>query len=702
MKKHVWIAMLFLLVLCTFSGCSKKPTDSANEGTKDPITSNQKENTLTFKESLASYDAYAGYFEDALADVTITCISGTANCYQVDGDTITFQTIAEDSVYRISGQFQGNIVIDVGDDCEFELELQDFSLVSVSQNPITILSADEAVLTAMEDSSNYIYDVRAAIDENDESVHSGAIYSKSDLKVCGDGSLTVISEHNNGIHTKDDLKIKDLTLFVACMDNALKGNDSVTVKKAQTTLIAAQGDGIKTKNSDISKKGKQRGSITISGGTHFIYAACDGIDAAYDVIIDTDTTKLNIYTDKYSDYSREITAVSEEQYYIRYTSKSFRFSVKYYNSDNDYLWVNPEYHSCTPGKRCTYFYYSFPKMREYSQMQFFMYSLDTPQGQEENYLLASEYMPLSTEYDTFALTTQGSTTRYEWTNYSTSFVNEGMGWMGGMNDGNTEKGDHSTKGIKADNEISILAGEIFIQSYDDAIHANNDNELENGALPCGDVTVSGGNLTLYTNDDGIHADGTVTILDGMITITNSYEGLEGDNVRISGGNISISAKDDGINGTATSGTAIELSGGTIYINCTGDGIDSNSRTAYQGIVFSGSNAVIIADSFNNSAIDTEQGYTYTKGSVLAIMPSRGMTQEVSHCQNFSAVATKQSLTLNANDALTVYVDGELITTVKMKDSIQAMAVYLGSPSASLEITDTITETLDENGVFWNK
>lgn len=52
---------------------------------------------------------------------------------------------------------------------------------------------------------------------------------------------------------------------------------------------------MKTKNSDISSKGNQKGTISILGGKHNIYAACDGIDAAYNVVIDSENTIIYIY-----------------------------------------------------------------------------------------------------------------------------------------------------------------------------------------------------------------------------------------------------------------------------------------------------------------------------------------------------------------------------------------------------------------------
>ncbi|MBQ9121450.1 MAG: carbohydrate-binding domain-containing protein, partial [Clostridia bacterium] len=565
-------------------------------------------------------------------------------------------------------------------------------------------------LTAKKDCENYIYDRRAAVSKEDEAAYKGAIHSEVDLEISGKGKLTVVSEQNNGIHTKDDLQVKNLTLSVACTDNALKGNDSVEIVNANTTLIATKGDGIKTSNSDVSEKGNQRGTVTVTGGTHTIYAACDGTDAAYDVVIEDSTTSLSIYTDKYSSYSSEVTAVDEDQYYIRFNYDSYKYSVKYYNSDEDYLWVNPEYHSKVSGGFSTYYYYAYPKMTEYEKVQIFIYASTMEQQQETEYLAVTDYLTLNTAYDTFALSARGSSLSYSWTNYTTT-VNEGMGGfggpggmggMGGMNDGNSDKGDYSTKGIKAANEIRILDGQIAIKSYDDAIHANGDTALENGATPTGNVIVSGGVVTVYSNDDGLHADGTLTISGGTVRVENSYEGLEGTNVSITGGHVSVLSSDDGINGTATSGTAISIGGGTVYIYCSGDGIDSNSRTSYFGIVFSGGDTVVISTSSGNSAIDTEQGYKYTGGSVVAVMPSGGMSSEAIHCQNFSSIGTNKSVTLYAEKYLTVTVDGKTVVTVEFPDkNMSGRVIYLGSNDATVAVKDSTDQTLDANGVAWN-
>ena len=720
MKTRI-LALLMCLILI-LSGCSSNTNDSGgtqgnqpNQGNPDSSESGTKgevtdlgDDSKTFGEDLEALGAYDGYFESASTDIDVKCVSGTDKAYKLEGTTLTFTTIGEETVYSISGTFRGNIVIDVGDNYKFDLELHGLSLVCNSANPITVKSGDEVAIKAKKDSKNYIYDTRAAIDQADETLYSGAIHSDVDLEIGGKGALTVVSENNNGIHSKDDLQVKNLTLFVACIDNALKGNDGVEIEGGDTTLIASGGDCIKTSKSDVSEKGNQRGNIAITGGTHTLYAACDGIDAAYNVSVDDSSTFLNIYTDKYSNYSKEVTATSSDVNYIRFTSNKYYYSVKYYNSDTDYVWVNAEYHSQVSGSRSTYYYYSYPKMPDYAKQQFFIYEKESQRGQEEECLVSSDYLTPNSGSDTFALTQSYNGLSYQWTNYTTKIQEGGFGGgpggfgggPGGFGDGNTDKGEYSTKGIKAANEIVINNGTVNIKSYDDAIHANNDTSLENGASPLGNVTINGGNITAYSNDDGLHADGILSIKAGTVSVTNAYEGLEGTTVDISGGYVSVNSKDDGINATTTSGTAIAISGGTVYIYCTGDGIDSNSRTADVGIVFSGGKTVVISNSGMNSAIDTENGYTYTAGSVIAIMPRGGMSNEATHCDNFTSIGKSTQTSLTSGGYLVVGI-GDTTATIKMPASINGLVIVLGSNSPSIKTESSTNLTLDENGVAWN-
>lgn len=682
--------------------------------------------------------------ENLETSMTVTCTEGTANAYTLENGILSFTGITQDSIYTVTGNLGGHIVIDVADDYKFELVLHGVIIQSSAEAPIIVKNGDKVTLTAKKDTVNFVYDLREAVDSTAEGVYSGAIHAECDLQIGGKGSLTVESKNNNGIHTKDDLEIKNLNLTVTCIDNALKGNDSVTVESGKIVLISRAGDGIKTSNSDVSEKGNQRGNISILGGEIDIYSAADGVDASHNVTVDG-AAELNIYTDKFSEYSEEITAVSESVYYIRYSSNEYNFAVKYTNdagesvlktakleSGADIGVMPPEGNpgvpadgappsagrdtppggsqggkqpggSSRPGKpgsqqqTPTGFIYKVEKPAGYTKLQIVAYkSEQKPENGE--YAIASQVLSINESYDMIELTENGGSFEVRWTNYSTAQGSGGFpGMGGGRPGGNMQKSDHSAKGIKAANEIVINGGNIFIKAYDDGIHANADTALENGNNPAGNVTVSGGTLTICSNDDGMHADGVMTVSGGVTAVTNSYEGVEGNKVVIAGGNISIRSSDDGINAQTTSGTGIEIKGGSVYIYASGDGIDSNSRDSYKGIVFGGGKTVVISTSGGNSAIDSERGYAYTGGYVLALMPSGGMSSEAKHCQNFDSVARSTSLRLNSGEYLTL---GDILT-VKMPTSLNGLVIFIGDKNADVKTSSSSTANIDANGVCWH-
>ena len=64
---------------------------------------------------------------------------------------------------------------------------------------------------------------------------------------------------------------------------------------------------------------------------------------------------------------------------------------------------------------------------------------------------------------------------------------------------------------------------------------------------------------------------------GRVTITESYEGMEGANVLIRNGELSVTASDDGINAAGEDGLQgdVVIEGGSLYLNASGDAVDSN-------------------------------------------------------------------------------------------------------------------------------
>ena len=123
----------------------------------------------------------------------------------------------------------------------------------------------------------------------------------------------------------------------------------------------------------------------------------------------------------------------------------------------------------------------------------------------------------------------------------------------------------------------------------------------------------------------------------------------------------------------------------------GDGIDSNCSTRYKGIVFSGAVVGIVSTSGGNSAIDTDSGYTYSGGKVLAICP-QGMTSECLNCSGgVSGVGKYSSISVSSGSYLTVKVSSSTEIAICMPASLSnAFVLYLGSTSAAFSSSASVS------------
>ena len=422
-------------------------------------------------------------------------------------------TITLPGEYDIMGEIsEGSIIVSLEEDADAIINLRGVKLTSTTTHPIYIESGNEVDISIKSETVNYIYDKRTITSTD---AVGGAIYSQVDLDIKGKGTLYVTSTYNNGIASTKDLTIKNLTLEVNVPNNALKGNDSLTIESGTIKAISSSGDALKTENSDISSKGNQRGIITILDGTLDLYAACDGIDASYDCNIEGGT--INIYTEKYSTYSGDVTAPQASTIYLRISSRASglsnisKYSAMFITEDNETSWGNGTYVSAN-GKK----YYKFDVPTGSSYVKFFAYNSSQTQGQADSYSYATDQLTISTSYDTYYVNNISSTRLSgSWENYNSPSGGMGGlgggGGMGGPQEGNPNSSTYSCKGIKADNSITINGGTINIKSHDDAIHTNSDVLLQTNNYGSAILNINGGNITIYTDDDGLHADGSLTM-----------------------------------------------------------------------------------------------------------------------------------------------------------------------------------------------
>ena len=299
-KRNCVAAVILTMSLMT-AGCARNSTSTTTaSGGETTITSGiTKEDT-----DVTHADDAENYRVSITGDFTVT--SDTSDGVTQSGSVYTITKAGE---YTVAGLLsEGQLIVDAGDEDEVTIVLNGTSITCSSGSPIYVKNASEVKIKSEENSFNEVIDNRAeATEDSSDDAGNAAIYATCDLKLVGKGALVVTGNYNNGIQSKDDLSIKNVIVKVTAVNNAVKGNDAVDIESGNIIAISAKGDGIKTSNSSISNKGKQKGIVTITGGNIDIYAACDGIDAAYGVDISGDGN-LNIYTDTYSEYSEEVTS----------------------------------------------------------------------------------------------------------------------------------------------------------------------------------------------------------------------------------------------------------------------------------------------------------------------------------------------------------------------------------------------------------
>ena len=299
-KRNCVAAVILTMCLMT-AGCAKNSTSTTTaSGGETTITSGiTKEDT-----DVTHADDAENYRVSITGNFTVT--SDTSDGVTQSGSVYTITKAGE---YTVAGLLsEGQLIVDAGDEDEVTIVLNGTSITCSSGSPIYVKNASEVKIKSEENSFNEVIDKRAeATEDSSDDAGNAAIYATCDLKLVGKGALVVTGNYNNGIQSKDDLSIKNVIVKVTAVNNAVKGNNAVDIESGNIIAISAKGDGIKTSNSSISNKGKQKGIVTITGGNIDIYAACDGIDAAYGVDISGDGN-LNIYTDTYSEYSEEVTS----------------------------------------------------------------------------------------------------------------------------------------------------------------------------------------------------------------------------------------------------------------------------------------------------------------------------------------------------------------------------------------------------------
>ncbi len=260
-------------------------------------------------------------------------------------------------------------------------------------------------------------------------------------------------------------------------------------------------------------------------------------------------------------------------------------------------------------------------------------------------------------------------------------------------------------GLSGKDSVRITSATINIEANEDGIHSSNEDDENETA---GYIYVADGNLTIKAGDDGMHADLETRIDGGSVTVTESYEGLEGQIVTICGGDINITASDDGINaggGADASGEnsgfgggkdmfsasntncKIYIYGGNINVNSRGDGIDSNGDL----YVYGGEIYVDGPENDGNGALDKgEQSQAYIYGGTIIATGMSGMAE--SFCDQSSQVSILLNLEETVSGEVSIKdANGNVIASYTPSKSYNSVVV------SSSELKEGETYTISAGG-----
>lgn len=495
------IFYLLLILSVLFCGCGKNNSTE----TKPVITAKPIKTDFAQEDSdmFTNRDAQTEY--DAENSIHILLDGNTIACssdkVKISG---TSAEITDGSTYIISGSLEnGSIIINCGKSDKPHIILNNVNILSESYAALYIKKADKVFITLEENTQNTLKN-GGVFEQADDNNVDAAVFSKSDITFNGAGILNIESLGGHGIVSKDDIVFIGGEYNVTSSSCGIKANDSIRISDSHITVKSGK-DGIHAENSDDTALG----FVYISKGKFNITSEGDGISAG---------ELLQIQDGEFEIFAGGGSENSDKQ---RPGSWDYPGAGRPGNWGDSGNWEDSGNWGGGPGGR--------------------------PPRQQSSYAADSE---------------------------------------------NTA----STKAIKAAGNILINNGTFEINSADDSVHSN------------ASITINGGKFEIKSGDDGFHADEALSVTSGNINIKECYEGLEALNIEISGGEISLISQDDGINAAggnnvngegggsfeggpfgkkgfgnpSASNGSITISGGNIYIQASGDGIDANGSLMITG------------------------------------------------------------------------------------------------------------------------
>lgn len=269
------VAVCLLLVAAALFSCTTEG-NATTTVTKPDI----KDVIGDIDTSIDNDDTNADYTDDGATRIVFSenevSVKGLGAAAQ--GSTVK---IGSEGTYIFSGSSSDGYIIVDANKVEVKIVLEGLSLSNDDGPAIIVKNAKKVTITLANGTDNYLSDGSSyQLNEGNATV-DGAIFSKSELVINGEGSLNVNGNNAHGIVSKKGLTIAGGDISVNSKGAGICGKNYLKITNSNITVNSGT-DGLKSDNmEDVGM-----GYVYIQGGSFDITSANDAIQAYYLVSIE--------------------------------------------------------------------------------------------------------------------------------------------------------------------------------------------------------------------------------------------------------------------------------------------------------------------------------------------------------------------------------------------------------------------------------
>ena len=275
------VLSLILSAGCTAAGPAQESAPAETVDTSDPAESQETNIVSTAAAGTITADS-------VFTDRDLEQTADLSQAIVLDVEDNQEITISKEGIYLLSGTASEYTVrVEASKETKVQLVLDGLDVTNTDFPAIYVVSADKVFITTTD--SNNTLEVTGAFRDDGDTETDAVIFSKDDLVINGTGTLNIVSS-DNGISSKDDLKITGGTLNITSAADALEAHDSVAIADGDITIHTPK-DGIHSEDDEDDTVGY----VYIGGGTLNIEAGDDAVHATTVLQIDGGTLDIQAH-----------------------------------------------------------------------------------------------------------------------------------------------------------------------------------------------------------------------------------------------------------------------------------------------------------------------------------------------------------------------------------------------------------------------